>query len=205
MRSPNAKNTGFQYTPVDSMPASSTRSATSQSPSSSNPPAVVGNVRVATRRDRPAPGVRTVTTTVTVHIQPRAALDQLLHHIHPDIGIPVPVFGHRDAVGVQSCQSRSSRSQQHDRVPQLRAPYFFPSSRPGRGPRSPSRWPSSSGCGCTGAPSSGCAGGERPVVLAAGPGGAGRLRNAAYARAVSTCGCRRVWPRPGSPVAAWPG
>ena len=109
MRSPNAKNTGFQYTPVDSMPASSTRSATSQSPSSSNPPAVVGNVRVATRRDRPAPGVRTVTTTVTVHIQPRAALDQLLHHIHPDIGIPVPVFGHRDAVGVQSCQSRSQK------------------------------------------------------------------------------------------------
>src|SRR5258705_3523926 len=33
----------------------------------------------------------------------------------------------------------------------------------GRGPRSPSRWPSSSGCGCTGAPSSRCAGGERPV------------------------------------------
>src|SRR6185437_15292545 len=53
---------------------------------------------------------------------------------------------------------------------------------PGRGPRSPSRSPTGSGCGCTGAPSSGCAGGERPVVLAAGRGGPGRLRNAARAR-----------------------
>ncbi len=54
---------------------------------------------------------------------------------------------------------------------------------------------------CTGAPSSGCAVGERPVVLAADRGGAGRLRNAARAGAEPS-GCRRVWPRPGSPVAA---
>ena len=60
---------------------------------------------------------------------------------------------------------------------------FIRAEAPGRGPRSPSRWPTGSGCCCTGAPSSGCAVGERPVVLAAGRGGAGRLRNAARARA----------------------
>ena len=43
----------------------------------------------------------------------------------------------------------------------------------GSGPRSPSRWPTGSACSCTGAPSSGSARGERPVVLAAGRGGAG--------------------------------
>ena len=53
----------------------------------------------------------------------------------------------------------------------------------GSGRRSPNKSPTGSGCGCTGAPSSGCAAGERPVVLAAGPGGAGRLRNTARARA----------------------
>ena len=58
--------------------------------------------------------------------------------------------------------------------------------RAGRAPSSPSRSPTGSGCGCTGAPWNGPAGGERPVVLAAGRGGAGRLRDAAHARAVST-------------------
>ena len=69
----------------------------------------------------------------------------------------------------------------------------------------PSRWRTGSGCGCTGAPSSGCAAGERPVVLAAGRGGAGRLRDAARARAAATAGCPTGWPRPGSPGAGWPG
>ena len=82
---------------------------------------------------------------------------------------------------------------------------FIRAERRARGPRSPSRWPTGSGCGCTGAPSNGSAAGERPVVLAAGRGGAGRLRDAARARCSSTAGCRTGWPRPGSPAAAWPG
>ncbi len=49
--------------------------------------------------------------------------------------------------------------------------------------RSPSRSRIGSGCGCTGGPSNGPAAGERPVVLAASTGGAGRLRNAARTRA----------------------
>jgi hypothetical protein len=60
------ENTGFQYTPVDSIPTSSTCSAASQSPSSLNPPVVVANVRVAIRRSRRSnPGARTVATTVS--------------------------------------------------------------------------------------------------------------------------------------------
>ena len=51
--------------------------------------------------------------------------------------------------------------------------------RPARARRSPSRWRTGSGCGCTGGPSNGSAAGDRPVVLAAGRGGAGRLRDAA--------------------------
>ena len=69
------------------------------------------------------------------------------------------------------------------------------------GRSSPSRWRNGSGWCCTAAPSSGCAAGERPGVLAAGRGGAGRLRDAAQ-RVLGRRAARRAGRRPVRPPRA---
>ena len=103
-------------------------------------------------------------------------------------------------IGDGGASRRAARSSWPDQAATRRS-WTSSAPRTVRGRRSPSRWPTGSGCSCTGAPSSGCVGGERPVVLAAVAGGAGRLRNAARPRPRALRSARRVWPRPGSPGA----
>jgi hypothetical protein len=80
---------------------------------------------------------------------------------------------------------------------------FLRSAPPASGPCWPRRWRSGSGWCGTGVPSSGRAAGERPGVLAAGRGGAGRLPDAARLRAGRRLPARRAGrgpvrpPRPG--------
>src|SRR3954447_1359366 len=65
IRSSSRKYTGFQYTPVDSMPPRSTSSPPSQSPSAVSPAVVGENVSVFEARPPPGRGRRTGATTVS--------------------------------------------------------------------------------------------------------------------------------------------